>query len=124
MTAAEARAEGFRDVFRGPSEPASEGAWERFAAALDDDFNTPDALAILHEWRDHDLLRRALAIFGLESLGEEDKAPPEADELARRRQEARAARDFDAADRLREELEASGWDVRDESGGYRLVRRR
>jgi cysteinyl-tRNA synthetase len=124
MTAAEARAEGFRDVFRGPSEPASEGAWERFAAALDDDFNTPDALAILHEWRDHDLLRRALAIFGLESLGEEDKAPPEADELARRRQEARAARDFEAADRLRSELEASGWDVRDESGGYRLVRRR
>ena len=24
----------------------------------------------MHEWRDHDLLRRALAIFGLESLGE------------------------------------------------------
>ena len=36
-------------------------AWERFAAALDDDFNTPAALAVMHEWRDHELLRRALA---------------------------------------------------------------
>src|SRR3954451_5095754 len=42
---AAARAERFRDVFRSPSETAGEGAWERFAAALDDDFNTPEALA-------------------------------------------------------------------------------
>ena len=27
-----------------------EGDWERFAAALDDDFDTPAALAVLHEW--------------------------------------------------------------------------
>ena len=31
-----------------PSEPAADGEWERFAAALDDDFNTPEALAIMH----------------------------------------------------------------------------
>jgi cysteinyl-tRNA synthetase len=124
LAAAEARAERFRDVFRGPSEPAEEGAWERFAAALEDDFNTPQALAVMHEWRDHDLLRRALDVFGLASLGEEDEAPPEVEDLARRRQEARAARDFDEADRLRAELEAAGWEARDESGGYRLVRLR
>jgi cysteinyl-tRNA synthetase len=124
MAAAEARAEGFRDVFRAPSAPAPEGAWERFVAALEDDFNTPEALAVMHEWRDHELLRRALEIFGLGSLAEEDEAPAEAHELARRRQQAREARDFDEADRVRVELEESGWDVRDESGGYRLVRRR
>jgi cysteinyl-tRNA synthetase len=124
LRAAAARAERFRDVFRGPSQPAPEGAWERFAAALEDDFNTPDALAVLHEWRDHELLRRALDVFGLASLAEEEDAPPEAHELARRRQDARAAREFEEADRLREELETSGWDVRDEAGGYRLVRRR
>ena len=56
-------------------EPAPEGSWERFAAALDDDFNTPEALAVMHEWRDHDLLRRALEIFGLESLAELPEAP-------------------------------------------------
>ena len=38
--------------------------------------------------------------------------------------EARAARDFDESDRLRAEIEAAGWDVRDEADGFRLVRRR
>ena len=99
-------------------------AWDRFAAALDDDFNTPAALAVLHEWRDHDLLRRALAIFGLESLADDDAAPDEVVALAERRVTARATRDFDEADRLRAEIEASGWDVRDEADSFRLVRRR
>ena len=106
------------------SEPAPDDAWDRFAAALDDDFNTPAALAVLHEWRDHDLLRRALAIFGLESLADDDAAPDEVVALAERRVTARATRDFDEADRLRAEIEASGWDVRDEADSFRLVRRR
>jgi cysteinyl-tRNA synthetase len=124
MEAAQARAEGFRDVFRNPHEPAPPDAWERFEAALDDDFNTPTALAVMHEWRDHDLLRRALSIFGLESLAEQDEAPAEIVDLAARRQAARESRDFEEADRLREELEAAGWVARDEPGGYRLVPRR
>jgi cysteinyl-tRNA synthetase len=124
LEAAAARAERFREVFRGPSEPAPEGAWERFASALDDDFNTPAALAVLHEWRDHELLRRGLAVFGLDSLAADDDAPVELTALAERRTAARAARDFDEADRLRAEIEAAGWDVRDEAGGFRLVRRR
>jgi cysteinyl-tRNA synthetase len=122
MAQAAARAEGLRDVFRNPHEPASGGSWERFAAALEDDFNTPAALAVMHEWRDHELLRRALGIFGLESLSAEDEVPADVVALAERRQEARTSRDFDEADRLRGELEAAGWDVRDEAGGYRLVR--
>jgi len=121
MAAAQARAEGFRDVFRNPHEPAPPGAWERFEAALDDDFNTPAALAVMHEWRDHDLLRRALSVFGLESLAEEDEAPEAIVDLAARRQAARDSRDFGEADRLRDELEAAGWEARDELGGYRLV---
>jgi cysteinyl-tRNA synthetase len=124
LEAAAARAEGFRDVFRAPSEPAPSDAWDRFGAALDDDFSTPAALAVMHEWRDHELLRRALAIFGLESLAAEDEAPAELVELAERRLEARAAREFDEADRLRDEIEAAGWEVRDESSGFRLVPRR
>ena len=124
LTAAEARAESFREVFRNPTEPAPEGEWERFAAALDDDFNTPEALAIMHSWRDHDLLRRALGVFGLDSLAEQDAAPAEVVELAERRQEARAARDFDEADRLRREIEAAGWVARDAADGFQLVPRR
>jgi cysteinyl-tRNA synthetase len=113
LTAAAARAERFRDVFRGPTRPAPDGAWERFAAALDDDFNTPEALAVIHEWRDHELLRRALDVFGLATLAEQETVPPEAVLLAEKRLEARRAGDFAEADRIRGEIAAAGWDVRD-----------
>jgi cysteinyl-tRNA synthetase len=119
MEAAQARVDRFRDVFRVDSQ--SGGDWDDFAAALEEDFNTPDALAVLHGWRDHDLLRRALAIFGLESLAEAVDAPPEIVELAQRRRDARAARDFDEADRLRAEIEAAGWEARDVADGFQLV---
>jgi cysteinyl-tRNA synthetase len=124
LAAAKARADGFREVFRNPSEPG--GSWDRLAAALDDDFNTPEALAVMHEWRDHDLLRRGLDVFGLGSLAEEEEAPAELDELAQRRADARSGGDYDEADRLREEIEAAGWEVRDVAGdsGYRLVPKR
>jgi cysteinyl-tRNA synthetase len=127
MAAAEARAERLREVFRNPSVEAGEREWERFAAALDDDFNTPEALAVLHGWRDHDLVRRGLAVFGLESLAEvSEAAPAVVVDLAERRKAARAGGDFDQADRLRTEVEEAGWDLRDvaEEPGYRLVRRR
>ncbi|MGZ4348088.1 MAG: cysteine--tRNA ligase [Gaiellaceae bacterium] len=123
LAAAAARVDGFREVFRGPSEPAPPGEWERFEAALEDDFNTPDALAVMHGWRDHEVLRRALDIFGLASLAEEQEAPVEIVELAKQRQEARAARDFDEADRLRAEIEAAGWEARDVADGFQLVPR-
>jgi cysteinyl-tRNA synthetase len=121
MAAAAARVERFRDVFRGPSDAAEAGEWERFAAALEDDFNTPEALAIMHGWRDHDLLRRALDVFGLSSLAEQKEAPAEVVELAERRRQAREARDFDEADRLRAEIEAAGWEARDVAEGFQLV---
>ncbi|HET9675458.1 MAG TPA: cysteine--tRNA ligase [Gaiellaceae bacterium] len=123
LGAAAARTERFRDVFRSPSEPAPEDAWERFAGALEDDFNTPDALAVMHEWRDHELLRRALGIFGLESLAELPEAPSEVVELAKERLRAREEGRFEDADRLRSEIEAAGWEVRDSEGGFQLVPR-
>ena len=123
LEAAAARADSFREVFRNPPEPAPAAAWERFAAALDDDFNTPDALAVMHEWRDHELLRRALDVFGLASLAESEEAPDQVVQLAERRQRARSGGDFDEADRLRAEIDATGWEVRDAPDGYRLVRK-
>jgi cysteinyl-tRNA synthetase len=119
MDAAQARVDRFREVFRADSQ--SVGGWDEFAAALEDDFNTPDALAVLHGWRDHVLLRRALDVFGLASLAETADAPPEIVELAERRRDARAARDFDEADRLREQIEAAGWEARDVADGFQLV---
>jgi cysteinyl-tRNA synthetase len=124
LAAAKARADGFREIFRNPS--TGEGSWGDLVAALDDDFNTPEALAVMHEWRDHDLLRRGLELFGLGALAEQEEAPAAVDELAQRRANARAGGDFDEADRLREEIEAQGWEVRDVAGdsGYRLVPKR
>jgi cysteinyl-tRNA synthetase len=121
---AAAQAESFRNVFRGPSEAG--GDWDAFARALDDDFNTPEALAAMHRWRDHELLRRGLEVFGLESLAEGQEAPAELEELARARAEARARKDFDAGDRLRDEIEAAGWEVRDVDAepGFQLVPKR
>jgi len=120
---ARAQLETFRNVFRSPSEPV--GDWADFESALDDDFNTPEALAVMHRWRDHELLRRAFGIFGLESIAELEEAPAELAELAGRRRDARDAKDFAEADRLRDEIAAAGWEVRDvaEPPGFQLVRR-
>ncbi|HYA09137.1 MAG TPA: DALR domain-containing protein, partial [Gaiellaceae bacterium] len=120
LAQAKAQVERFRNVFRAPSEPG--GDWAGFEAALDDDFNTPEALAVLHGWRDHELLRRAFDVFGLASLAERDAPPPEVVELAQARQAARAAGDFGEADRLREEIADLGWEVRDVPGGFELFR--
>jgi cysteinyl-tRNA synthetase len=126
LAQARAQVETFRNAFLGDEKPAPDGEWERLAALLDDDFNTPDALALFHEWRAKGYLaelRRGLSVFGLGSLAEQEEAPLEVRELARQRQAAREARDFAESDRLREEIAARGWEVRDEPGGYRLVRR-
>ena len=123
LAAAAARADRFREVFRNPSEPAPADAWAALEAALDDDFNTTEALALMHEWRDHELLRRALGIFGLASLAETEAAPAEVLELAERRRDARAGGDFAEADRLRGEIAESGWEVRDVGDDFQLVPR-
>jgi cysteinyl-tRNA synthetase len=121
---ASAQAESFRNVFRGESQPG--GDWEQFAAALEDDFNTPEALAVMHGWREHDLLRRGLEVFGLESLAESESAPAALEELARARAEARDRKDFAEGDRLRDEIAAAGWEVRDVDAepGFQLVPKR
>jgi cysteinyl-tRNA synthetase len=125
MAAAAARRDTLRNAFTFEPAPPEEERWDAFAAALEDDFDTPAALALLHEWagaRQLDLLRRGLALFGLESLGELEEAPPDVRALAERRAQARAGRDFETADRLRDELAALGWEMRDAPDAYVLVR--
>ena len=130
LAAAAAQTESFRNSFRLADDGTNleDDGWKRFEAALEDDFSTPEALAVLHDWRSAgrlDLLRRGLSVFGLSSLGELEEAPPEVREVADRRRKARSRKDFVEADRLRSELAELGWDVRDvaEVPGYQLVRR-
>ncbi len=127
MAQAAARAETLRNAFRLGAAETDESLWQEFADALDDDFDTPRALAVLHEWASDgqlELLRRGLDLFGLASLSERAEAPPDVVDLAERRAAARRERDFGEADRLRGEVEAAGWEMRDDpGGGYTLVRR-
>jgi cysteinyl-tRNA synthetase len=125
MTQAAARLETLRNAFTRAPAGHDESGWQAFAVALDDDFDTPAALAVLHDWASHgqlELLRRGLTVFGLESLAERAEAPPEIVELAEQRLRARAERDFETSDRLRDELAAAGWEMRDRPDGYDLVR--
>jgi cysteinyl-tRNA synthetase len=78
----------------------------------------------MHTWRATgrlDLLDRALGLFGLEGLAEQEEAPAEVVALASRRKEARERGEFEEADRLRQEVEAAGWQVRDKPDGFDLV---
>jgi cysteinyl-tRNA synthetase len=126
MAAAQAQAESFHTAFRVAHWVEDAPSWEAFAAVLDDDFNTPAALAILHEWRSKgqvELLGRGLSIFGLEAPAELGPIPEEVKRLAGQRAEARARGDFSLADDLRQEIVRLGWEVQDVAEGYRLIPR-
>jgi cysteinyl-tRNA synthetase len=139
LTEAAARVDRIRNYLRdAPAGEPDEFLADRrraFLDALADDFNTPQAFAVLFEIvaegnrRElpgaREVLEELLPLLGLDSLlAEEEAAPAEAEDLLARRQEARAAKDFDRADSLRNQLAEMGWEVRDEAGGARLVRRR
>ena len=122
-----------RRLSPGPSPQELDGVRERFFDALARDFNTAEALAALNEWLreatggrwEHpgdSHLRTMLSVLGLESLLDVDEqAPQEVQSLAAQRELARAERDFAEADRLREEIAARGWEVRDGAGGFQLL---
>jgi cysteinyl-tRNA synthetase len=117
-------------------EPA---ALEAFRAAMDDDLDTPAATAQLFE-----LTRRAnthldageeaaagplvaavrelAGVLGLVLGGDEAAVPDEVAALIRRRDDARAAKDWAAADAARDELVAAGWLVEDTPAGTRVRR--
>jgi cysteinyl-tRNA synthetase len=106
---------------------------DRFFDALAEDFNTPAALAVVFDWvreankREdvgRDDLVEMLGVLGLDNLlvADETAAPAQVVQLAEARQAARAEKDFAESDRLRDEIAAAGWVVRDVADGYELVR--
>jgi cysteinyl-tRNA synthetase len=124
LEAARAQTQTFRDAF--VTGGSGEADWEDLVRVLEDDFNTADALAVLHGWRSTgalDSVRRGLDLFGLGGLAERAEPPAEVAALASARAEARAGGDYAEADRLRGQIEAAGWEVRDVAGGFELVPR-
>ena len=101
------------------------GVRDAVCEALDDDFHTPRALAVLFRAppEARDTVAEVLDVLGLGGLAEMEEAPGEVELLAEARRAARERRDFAESDRLRDEIAALGWDVRDTAGGYELVRR-
>ena len=128
--------EGLRRVAPGPSPADMAPLKARFFAALAEDFNTPMALAAVFDWireanrrgevGDADL-REMLGVLGLENLtplaatGDPATIDPEAVALIEQRNNARSQRNYDEADRLREEIRARGWEIRDTADGAELV---
>jgi len=113
----------------------------RFEKAMDDDFNTPQALGVLFDFgralaeaRDRGTgtpgafvagvdelvqLSRVLGLFGRGAAM--DGPPAEVQQLLTARGEARARRDFKRGDEIRDEIARLGWLVEDTPAGPRLT---
>jgi cysteinyl-tRNA synthetase len=122
-----------RRLIAGPSPASLEPFRDGFFAALRNDFNTAEALASLYGWireanRSAEAVGNAhlvemLDVLGLSGLlAAEEGAPPEAVALAEQRETARREKNWAEADRLRDELGALGWEIRDGPDGPELVR--
>jgi len=123
------------DVARITGGDAEREVLDRFRQAMDDDFDTAHALAVLFEAaREANRLvdagdaqagalvaaiRELLGVLGLDrdDDAEADGDDAEIDALVRERDEARAARDFARADALRDELAARGITLEDTPSG-------
>jgi cysteinyl-tRNA synthetase len=111
---------------------APSGMFDAVFRALSDDLNTPAALGALFVAinavdpkgaapADRDGFERVMFALGLDPGRAAPGSPPDsAVSLADRRWEARKAKDFATADRLRGELTAAGWSMLDGKDGYRL----
>ena len=122
----------------GSSEPSPESRLAAFRDALADDFNTPKAMAeafeLVGEANREEVrkdeacgaLAEMLDLVGLDSLAQPDEgagADEQAEQLLEERDEARAVKDFERADEIRDRLAELGWEVRDSADGARLVPR-
>lgn len=112
-------------------------AKEKFDAAMDDDLNTPDALAALFELvKDINTLapqasKKALqaaaqvfdqltGVLGLLYNRKKDQVPPEVARLVEQRTAAKKAKDWPTADALRAQLTQMGWAVEDTPQGPKV----
>nr|HPN81726.1 cysteine--tRNA ligase [bacterium] len=104
----------------------------RFIAALEDDFNLPQALAISWEVFRSDLSdseKKATIldfdkVFGLDLAKLKPiKIPLAVEKLARARLAARAEKNWAKSDKLRDEILKKGFEIEDTKEGYKIRRK-
>ena len=111
---------------------------QRFIDAMEDDLNTADAVSVIFELvreintlvsqnEDAALAEKCLNILKelLDVLGlwrEEEKIPQEILELANKRTEARAQKNWALADEIRETLRQKGYEIKDSVDGVKINR--
>lgn len=115
---------------------------QQFTAAMDDDFQTQNGITVLYEMiRDLNVLiqeeevsqnvlesflntlKELLAIFGLENLAQaEELLDEEVDALIQERETARAEKNFERADEIRDQLKEEGILLEDTAQGIRWKR--
>lgn len=133
-----ARFDGVARRFGAVSADAGAAVLEAFRSAMDDDLNTPSAMAIVFdaitqanaaadagdEGRAHQLVAAIYSIAGAVGLtfSADEQVPAEAAALAAALDAARAAKDFPAAGALRAQLQAAGWTVETTKAGTTLRR--
>ncbi len=123
--------QGFHALPVEPAAQADPALVERFTEMLNDDLNLPRALAVAWEALRGDApaaARRATLakfdeVLGLGLATWQPKAvevPAAIEALAKARADARKARNWADADRLRKALADAGWDVEDRADGFAL----
>lgn len=113
-----------------PTTGVAHDAFGPVLAALHDDLNTPAALGALFTVvnrkageADAASFDRAMFAFGFDLTVPErarTEAPAEITALAQKRWAAKQARDWAAADQLRQQIAAAGWSMKDGKDGYTL----
>ncbi len=101
---------------------------EKFAEAMNDDLNTPKALAVLWELvRDekakgkYKTIGRMDEVLGLKLFEKEEvEIPEEIRKIAEERKKVRENKDWKKSDELRDLLKEEGWQIKDTKEGYQL----
>ena len=87
--------------------------------ALNNDLDTPKALAILHEAKNFTLWENFEPVFAL-NLKKKTIIPENIQKLSDERNEARKNNDYNKADEIRKEIEKEGYEVEDTSQGTKI----
>ncbi|TES96044.1 cysteine--tRNA ligase [Patescibacteria group bacterium] len=91
---------------------------------LEDDLNTPKAIAIVNRTTSIKLLKTADKILGTNfSEPISTTMPTSIKKLADERHKARKNKDFVKSDKLRKEIEKKGFEIEDTNSGYRVKRK-